>query len=170
MNKIKNISVIVLAIIVSACATPSQNVYDFREAGQSTIVEFGRVINVREIKIKGENTGVGAIAGGVAGAGVGSNIGGGDGQVYSAIGGALVGAVAGGLTEQALQNKTGIEYTIVTEHKKFLTIPQYIAKGEEIFRKGDRVMVQTSGSYQRVLSTKDIADTVKGVKAPTIVD
>lgn len=157
-------------LTLTSCATPSQNVYDFREAGQSTIVEFGTVIKARDIQIRGENSGVGALAGGVAGAGIGSNVGNGDGQVYGAIGGAIVGAVAGGLAEQALQNKRGVEYTIVTEHKKILTIPQYIKKDERVFAKGDRVMVQTSGSYQRVLTADDLPEIVKKPKGIKVVD
>lgn len=157
-------------LVLSACATQSQNVYDFREAGQSTIVEFGTVLKVRDIQIKGENTGVGSLAGGVAGAGAGSAMGNGDGQAFAMIGGALIGAVAGGVAEQAIQDQRGLEYTIVTENKKIMTIPQYIKKGEPVFAKGSRVMVQTSGSYQRVLGADDLPDTVKKPKGIKVVD
>lgn len=157
-------------LALTACATPSQNVYDFREAGQSTIVEFGTVLKVRDIEIKGENTGVGALAGGIAGAGAGSAVGNGDGQAIAMVGGALVGAVAGGLAEQAIQDQRGLEYTIITENKKVLTIPQYIKKDEPVFPKGSRVMIQTSGSYQRVLGADDLPETVKKPKGIKVVD
>ncbi len=157
-------------LMLSACTTQSQNVYDFREAGQSATVEFGTVLKVRDIQIKGENTGVGSLAGGVAGAGAGSAMGSGDGRAFAMIGGALIGAVAGGLAEQGIQDQRGLEYTIITEKKKVLTIPQYIKKDEPVFAKGSRVMVQTSGSYQRVLGADDLPDTVKKPKGIKVVD
>lgn len=166
----KYLTLIATSFLLTACATPSQNVYDFKEAGQATIVQFGTVLKVRNIEIKGENTGVGALAGGVAGAGAGSAIGSGDGQAFAMIGGALVGAVAGGLAEQAIQDQRGIEYTIVTENKKIITIPQYIKKDEPVYKKGSTVMVQTSGSYQRVLDGGDMPETVKRPKGPKIID
>lgn len=161
---------IATSFLLTACATPSQNVYDFKEAGQSTIVQFGTVLKVRDIEIKGENSGVGALAGGVAGAGAGSAVGNGDGQAIAVVGGAIIGAVAGGFAEQAIQDKRGVEYTIVTENKKIITIPQYIKKDEPIFKKGSTVMVQTSGSYQRVLDGGDMPETVKRPRGPKIVE
>lgn len=166
----KKILILASAILLTACATPSQNVYDFREAGQSTIVEFGTVLKVRDIQIKGENTGVGALAGGVAGAGVGSAVGSGDGQAVAIVGAAIVGAVAGGLAEQAIQDQRGLEYTIITESKKVITIPQYIKKDEPVFPKGSRVMVQTSGSYQRVLGADDMPEEVKKPKGIKVIE
>ena len=161
---------IATSLVLTACATPSQNVYDFTEAGQSTIVEFGTVLKVRDIEIKGKNSGVGALAGGVAGAGAGSAVGNGDGQAVAIIGGALIGAVAGSMAEQAIQDQRGLEYTIITENKKVITIPQYIKKDEPVFPKGSRVMVQTSGSYQRVLGGEDMPEVVKRPKGIKVVD
>lgn len=166
----KLIALFFLPFVLTACATPSQDVYDFKEAGQSTLVEFGTVLKVRDIQIKGENTGTGAVVGGLAGAGAGSAVGGGNGRAYTAIGGLVVGAVAGGLAEQAMSDKRGVEYTIVTEKGKVITIPQYTKKEEPIFAKGTRVMVQTSGSYQRVLTADDLPETVKRPKGIKVVD
>lgn len=159
-----------LLLALTGCATQSQDVYDFREAGQSTIVEFGTVLKVRPIQIKGQNTGTGAVIGGLAGATGGSAIGGGDGRIYGAIGGLVVGAVAGAVAEQAIQDKKGMEYTIVTEKGKVLTIPQYLKKEEPVYPKGTRVMVQTSGSYQRVLTAEDLPTEVKRPKGIKVVD
>jgi outer membrane lipoprotein SlyB len=166
----KILAVLALPVLLAACATPSQDVYDFSEAGQSTLVEFGTVLKVRDIEIKGGNSGGGALAGGLVGAGAGSAVGGGDGRAYTALGGAVIGAVAGGLAEQALKDKRGVEYTIVTEKGKIITIPQYTKKEEPIFGKGSRVMVQTSGSYQRVLKADDLPETVKRPKGIKVVD
>lgn len=166
----KLLSILSIPLLLSACATQSQDVYDFREAGQSTLVEFGTVLKVRDIQIKGENTGTGSALGAVGGAAAGSSIGGGDGRLAGALGGLVVGAVAGGLAEQGMNDKRGVEYTIVQENKKIITIPQYIKKEEPIFPKGTRVMIQTSGSYQRVLTAEDLPETVKRPKGIKVVD
>lgn len=157
-------------LLLSGCETPGQNVYDFREAGQSVIVEFGTVVDVRPIKIKGPNTGVGAATGGVAGAALGAQVGQGDGAVAGVIGGVIVGVVAGAMAEQAMADRTGLDYTIVTEHGKTITIPQYFKKNEPIIKNGARVMVQTSGSYQRVLPAEHLPTSIKRPKGIKVVD
>jgi outer membrane lipoprotein SlyB len=157
-------------LLLTACETPSQNVYDYREAGRSVIVEFGTVVDVRPIKIKGQNTGVGAGAGAIAGGVAGANIGQGDGQIAGMAAGILVGAVAGAVAEQTIQDSEGREMTIVTEKGKTLTIAQYFKKNEPIIQKGERVMVQTSGSYQRVLPAEHLPAEVKRPKGIKVID
>jgi outer membrane lipoprotein SlyB len=155
---------------LTACSTPGQNVYDFTEAGQSVLVEFGTVVDVNPITIKGPNTGVGAGVGAVAGAGLGSQVGNGNGALAAAIGGAIAGAVAGAVAEQAAQDKSGFVYTITTEHGKTITIPQYYHKDEKPIKVGERVMVQTSGSYQRVLPAEHLPTQIKRPKGIKVVD
>ncbi len=156
--------------LLTACETPGQNVYDYREAGQSVIVEFGTVVDVRPIKIKGPNSGVGAGVGAVAGAGLGSQVGSGDGAVVGAVGGLVIGAVAGAMAEQAMQDRTGLDYTIVTESGKTMTVSQYFKKDEPVIQNGARVMVQTSGSYQRVLPADHLPEQIKRPKGIKVVD
>ena len=157
-------------LFLTACETPSQNVYDFREAGRSVIVEFGTVVDVRLIKIKGQNTGVGAGAGALAGGTAGSNLVQGDGQIVGIAAGALAGAVVGSVAEQAVQDSEGREITVVTEKGKTLTVAQYFKKNEPIIQKGERVMVQTSGSYQRVLPADHLPTEIERPKGIKVVD
>ena len=157
-------------LLLNACETPSQNVYDYREAGRSVIVEFGTVVDVRPIKIKGQNTGVGAGAGAIAGGTLGSQVGGGDGQIAGAAVGIIAGAVAGAIAEQQLQDRSGREFTVVTEKGKTITIAQYFKKDEPIIQNGERVMVQTSGSYQRILPAEHLPTEIKRPKGIKIVE
>lgn len=60
--------------------------------------------------------------------------------------------------------------TIVTEKGKTLTIAQYFKKDEPIIQKGERVMVQTSGSYQRVLPADHLPTEIKRPKGIKVVD
>lgn len=161
---------LVALLFLTACETPSQNVYDYREAGRSVIVEFGTVVDVRPIKIKGQNTGAGAGVGAVGGAMAGSQIGSGDGQVAGAAAGLVAGAVAGAMAEQAMQDREGREFTVVTEEGNTLTIAQYFKKDEPIIQKGERVMVQTSGSYQRILPAEHLPTEIKRPKGIKVVD
>lgn len=166
----KKLVLLISLLTLSACGTPSQNVYDFREAGRSVIVVFGTVVDVRPITIKGENTGTGAALAGVGGAAAGAQMGNGSGQIAGAAAGAIVGIAAGAVAEQALQNKEGREYTVVTEGGRTITIAQYFKPDEPIIQNGERVMVQTSGSYQRILPAEHLPEEIKRPKGIKVVD
>lgn len=167
----KKIATILLCLALSACAkNQGQNRYNYNEVGQSTIVEYAVIVKTKEVDITGRNTGTGAAAGALAGGVGGYQVGNGNGQLAATIGGAVIGAIAGGVAEQALADQKGYEYTIVTEDKKTKTVVQNQNKEDQVFKKGDRVMVQTTGTYQRVLPTDDLPDQVKRPKGIKIVD
>jgi outer membrane lipoprotein SlyB len=158
------------ALLAGCVKNPSQNTYNYNEVGQSVIVEFAQVVQVKEVDIQGRNTGTGAALGAAAGGTAGYQVGNGNGQLGGAIAGVLVGAVAGAAIEQAAANQKGYEYIVVTEHKETKTIVQYQDPKDVVFKKGDRVMVQTKGTYQRVMSTEDLPSEVKRPKGIKIVD
>lgn len=160
-----------LALALTGCVkNPSQNNYSYNEVGQSVIVEFAQIVKVKDVDITGRNTGTGAAMGATAGGVAGYQFGNGNGQAGAAIAGVLVGAIAGAAIEQAAANQKGYEYTVVTEHKETKTIVQYQNPEDVVFKKGDRVMVQTKGTYQRVLSTDDLPTEIKRPKGIRIVD
>lgn len=154
-------TVAVLSILsLMACQQPGQNVYDEKDLGRSSLVVFGRVITERPITIKRETTGAGATAGAAAGAVGGSAVGGGRGALLMLIAGAVVGGVAGHYTEQGLLNDNGIEYTIKTsnpgkEFRSIISIAQNVSKNDTPIAIGSCVMIQISGTYQRVLPQPD---------------
>lgn len=167
----RNFILIPLSVLLFACnADPSQNRYNYNEVGQSVIVEFATVVAVKPVDITGRNTGAGALAGAAVGAGAGSYAGNGSGQGWAVAGGAVAGAIAGAVVEQQAANRKGYEYVVVTEHKQTKTIVQYQNEGDVVFKQGDRVMVQTKGTYQRVLPTDNLPDTIKRPKGINIVD
>lgn len=169
--RIKLVASLLIVTSLSACArNPGQNQYNYNEVGQSTIVEFARVVAVKSVDIRGKNTGTGAAAGGVAGSVAGYQVGNGNGQAGGLIAGAVVGAIAGAAIEQAAADQKGYEYVVVTEHKETKSIVQYQNKDDVVFRKGDRVMVQTTGTYQRIMPTDDLPEEIKRPKGIKIVD
>lgn len=156
--------------LLTGCVTNSQSRYNYDQVGRSSVVEFGTVIAIRNIDITGQNTGAGALAGGTAGGLIGTQVGSGNGGIAGVLGGILIGAAAGALAEQAMANRTGIEYTIVLQNSKVITVAQEVAKEDRVFAAGDRVMVQASGSYQRVLPTDHIPTEIDRPKGITVKD
>jgi outer membrane lipoprotein SlyB len=163
-------SLLAATMLAGCVANPSQNRYSYKEVGQSAVLDFATVVSVRPIDIQGKNTGAGAVAGGTAGALGANGIGEGNGQAAAMIGGAVIGAIAGGVIEQQLANQKGYLYIVVTEHKDTKRITQYQNPDDVVFRKGDRVMIETKGTYQRLLPTDDIPETIQRPKGIKIVD
>ena len=155
---------------LSGCAKPGQNQYSHKDVGQSTLVEFGTVLAVRNVDIIGENTGVGALIGAGTGAGAGSYVGGGTGNVWAIAGGALIGGIAGAFAEQGISDGPGIEYAIIKENGQTVTIVQNKKDGDIMFPVGSRVLVQISGSYQRVLPADHLPEYVQRPKGIKVVD
>lgn len=167
---IKVFAVLLLVFTLSSCATDSQNTYGDYDIGRQNEVEFGRIVRVREVKIQGQNTGVGSTVGATAGGIAGAQIGQGNGSVAGAIGGVVIGAIIGGIAEQQAQKRKGIEYTITKRNGKTVTIVQNIAKDDKPLLKGQRVLIQTSGKYMRVLPDDDLPEKVKKPKKIEVVD
>ncbi len=167
----KIIALLLITAQLTACVpNSSQNQYNAHEVGRNVDMEFGKIIRVREVKIQQENTGIGATGGMLAGAAAGSTIGGGDGQAAAIIGGLIIGAIAGGIAEQHLQNQVGYEYLVATKSKKVKKILQNQHKDDVVFQKGDQVMIETSGGFQRVLPMDDLPEKVKKPKGITVTD
>lgn len=168
--KTKLLALALVAIITSACANTSQNTYNETEVGKATTVTFGTVLGTREVDIKGENSGLGAIGGAAVGAGLGSEFGSGTGNAWATGLGAVAGLAAGALGEQELKDRKGVEYTITLESGETMTIVQELASGETVFPAGSRVMVQDYGKYQRVLSAAHLPETLSRPKGVKVVD
>lgn len=158
------------AFMLTGCATQNQNTYRYDEVGRSAAVSFGTVVAVREIDIIGKNTGTGAAVGAVAGAGAASNIGQGQGNAWATGAGLLAGAVIGAMAEQAMSDRKGLEYVVTLETGITLTVAQDVGKEDRVLQPGDRVMVQTSGGYQRVLPADHLPTSIKRPQGIKVTD
>ncbi len=159
-----------IAGALGACQHPNQNTYRYDEVGKSSAVSFGTVVAVRTIDIIGRNTGAGALIGGAAGAGAGSAIGSGSGNGWAIGAGLVAGGVVGALAEQAASDRKGLEYTVVLESGVTLTIAQESPADERPLQVGERVIVQNTGGYQRVLSASQLPTEVKRPQGIKVVD
>jgi outer membrane lipoprotein SlyB len=145
--------ILISLLLLAACApNQGQNRYNQAEIGKATELDFGKIIAVKPVAITGENSGVGQGAGIAAGAVAGYQVGNGNGQLAGMVAGAIIGGIIGHIAEQEAREQVGYEYIIkIDGEKKARSIVQYQNKEDVVFKKGDRVMVQVSGSYQRVM-------------------
>ena len=157
-------------IFLSGCANSGGSRYNHTEVGKATLVEFGQVVAVRPIKITGRNSGAGAVAGGTAGGLIGTQIGQGNGGIAGILGGIIIGTALGAAAERVASNRDGTEYAIVLSNGKTVVIPQEKLDGDAVFKSGDRVMVQVSGTYQRVLTADHLPDEVTRPKGIAVRD
>lgn len=164
-------AVLFAAVALSGCAQrQSQNVYKYDEVGKATAVTFGTVVSSREVDITGKNTGTGALVGAAVGAGAGSYVGSGSGTAWAVGAGLLAGAVAGAVAEQAVADRTGVEYVVLLESGVVLTVVQDIGKEESRLPDGLRVMVQNTGGYQRVLPAEHLPTEMARPKGIKVID
>jgi outer membrane lipoprotein SlyB len=167
----KSLWLVVPLFALAACAKPQgMSQYKYDEVGRSVVVDFGTVITAREVGITGKNTGAGALTGAAVGAGAGSYVGSGSGSAWAVGGGLLAGAIVGAAAEQAIADSVGIEYVVTTEKGTTMTVVQNMNKEDTVIPAGSRVMVQTSGSYQRVLPADNLPTEIKRPKGIKVVD
>ena len=110
-------------------------------------VQMGIVESVREVRIEGTKTPVGAGAGAVVGGVAGSTVGGGRGSVVGTAVGAVLGGLGGAAAEESVTRQKGLEITVKLDSGQMLAITQ---AADEAFSAGDRVRVLSGGGVTRV--------------------
>jgi outer membrane lipoprotein SlyB len=128
---------IVIALALAGCAgSMSGNTYSRERAQKVQTVEYGKVLEVRQIQIEGTKSAVGPLAGGALGGALGSGIGRGAGSTIAVVGGAIVGAAAGAATEEAVTKQPGLEVTVRMDSGQTLSLVQGV---EPPIQAGERV-------------------------------
>jgi len=135
-------------IAVTGCAGGTGG-KDYSRAQTRSVqeVQMGYVESVREVKIEGTKTPIGAGAGAVVGGVAGSTVGSGKGSVVGTAIGAVLGGLGGAATEEAVTRKKGVEITVKLDSGRMLAITQ---TADEPFRIGDRVRVLSGDGVTRV--------------------
>jgi len=137
----------IVANLAGCAPSLSGNVYSRDQARNEQSVRLGVVESVREVRIEGTRSGVGATAGAVIGGIAGSNIGSGRGSQIGSVVGAVAGGVAGQAGEQAATGKTGLEITVRLDSGQLIAVVQ---EADEAFRPGERVRILRGSSATRV--------------------
>ena len=128
-----------LIFLQTNCSLHSDSIYDREEMGQPQSFIKGVIISVRDVSIKGTQSGVGVVSGAVAGGLAGSKVSGDQTKsAIGAIGGAIVGGLVGAKAEElAIQPDVG---------EPFISIQV----NEENLRSGERVMIINSDKIRIV--------------------
>jgi outer membrane lipoprotein SlyB len=135
---------IVLAVASSLGACASSRIGDgntvSRDATRSVSeVEYGVVIDARQVNIQGTRSGVGAVAGAAVGAAAGSQIGGSrSDNIAAGVVGGIIGAVAGDAVEEGVTSQKGIQYTVRPDRGRDIVVTQ---GAEYMIRVGARVQI-----------------------------
>jgi outer membrane lipoprotein SlyB len=98
----------------------------------------GTVESIRSVEVRGDATGVGAVAGGVTGAVVGHQLGNGRGNTAMTVLGAAGGAYAGNEIEKNVKKHVVYRVTVKMDDGSFRTVSQ---AAEPAFAVGDKVRV-----------------------------
>ncbi len=107
-------------------------------ARDSACASCGTVESIRTVELKGNATGLGAVAGGVTGAVVGNQIGRGNGNTAMTILGAAGGALAGNEIEKNVKKHYSYRVTVRMADGSFRTVSQSSAPAVAV---GERVRV-----------------------------
>lgn len=144
---------LMLALCVAAnlagCAPANTNTtYTSADIGRTAQIAYGVIVSMREVRVQGQPTGVGAVGGAAAGAVAGSYIGGRDprANVLGAIGGALLGGLAGSAVENSASSGVAVEFIIREDNGHTISVVQ---TNEDQFRPGERVVL-TRGARTRI--------------------
>jgi outer membrane lipoprotein SlyB len=143
------IAIAACAVVLGACAYPPAGPGDYHayQVRGEQSVNFGVVESVRDVRLHGPNTGVGAASGSAIGMVAGSNVGGGSGQFVGAVAGTILGGIIGNNVEQSSTERPGVEVTVLLDSGKYLAVVQ---ENTEPFRAGDRVRVLSGRGLTRV--------------------
>lgn len=175
-------TILAAALVAAGCTSPkvSDSLYRSSEVGTSKRIVRCRVLEVREVMIRDDDSGekgeaVGAVAGGLTGGILGSTVGGGAGQGIATVGGATVGAVAGGAAGRQLSDKMhtrqGVEYSIILSDGSEQTHVQDFLDGDRVVQVGEtcRLQIEHDGK-NRVLPAEHLQDRIQAPKQTQIIN
>jgi outer membrane lipoprotein SlyB len=145
----KALWILLIPALLAGCASGrGGDDYERAEARKVYEVKMGTIESLRQVRLEGTDSGVGAIAGGAVGGIAGSTVGGGRGSMVGAVLGAVAGGLAGAAGEEAATRKPGVEIVVRIDFGRTIAIVQE-DKGEN-FKVGERVRILESSGQARV--------------------
>ena len=132
----------------SGCSLHSGSTYNRNEMGSPQYFKKGVIVSVRDVEIKGTESGAGAVAGATAGGLAGSTLGGNTAtRVLGALGGAVIGGVLGHTTEDIITSGGASEFIIQPDEGEAYAIIQV---NDEELKPGEKVLIMDSGKVRIV--------------------
>ena len=133
------IPILLLVGIFSGCSLHSASTYERGEMGAPTTFKKGVILSVRDVKIKGTESGAGAAAGAAAGGLAGSTLGGSTAtRALGGLGGAVIGGLVGHTTENAITGGNASEFIVQPDSGNPYSIVQV---NDEELKAGERILI-----------------------------
>ena len=131
----------------------SGSVYEQAELGSPTYFKKGVISSVRDVTIKGTESGLGVVAGATAGGLAGSTLGGNTAtRALGGLGGAVIGGIVGHATENLITKGNASEFIIHPDEGEPFSIVQ---ENDEELKEGERVLILESGKL-RIVRDKNV--------------
>ena len=144
----KIIRILLMVGIFSGCSLHSGSTYERGEMGAPTTFKKGVILSVRDVKIKGTESGVGAAAGATAGGLAGSTLGGNTAtRALGGLGGAVIGGIIGHTTENVITGGDASEFIVQPDAGDPYAIVQV---NDEELKAGERILIIESGQLRVV--------------------
>lgn len=147
-KKVTVFFLLILLLIFSGCSLHSGSTYERSEMGSPEYFKKGVIVSVRDVEIKGTESGAGAVAGATAGGLAGSTLGGNTAtRTLGALGGAVIGGIVGHATEDVITSGNASEFIIQPDEGEPYAIVQV---NDEELKAGERVLIMDSGKVRIV--------------------
>lgn len=146
----------VLALSLSGCyTTHSSSTYSRQQMGRAATVTHGVIVSMREVDIKGTESGIGATSGAAAGA-IGGSYAGGTGRTTAlgVIGGAVAGGVVGALAEGEVTKTKATEFLIKEENGDLIAIVQL---NDQDLKPNEKILIMRMDKIRIVRDTTESA-------------
>ena len=145
----KNIfSILLYVSIFAGCSLHSGSTYEREEMGSPATFKKGVILSVRDVNIKGTESGAGAAAGAVAGGLAGSTLGGSTAtRALGGLGGAVIGGIIGNTTENLITGGDASEFIVQPDAGESYAIVQV---NDEELKAGERVLIIESAMLRIV--------------------
>jgi outer membrane lipoprotein SlyB len=130
------------------CSLHSGSTYERGDMGVPSSFKKGFILSVRDVKIKGTESGVGAAAGATAGGLAGSTLGGSTAtRALGGLGGAVIGGIVGHTTENIITGGDASEFIVQPDAGEPYAIVQV---NDEELKAGERILIIESGKLRIV--------------------
>jgi outer membrane lipoprotein SlyB len=138
----------IISLIFTGCSLHSGSTYERGEMGSPEYFKKGVILSVRDVEIKGTESGAGVVAGATAGGLAGSSLGDTTAtRALAVLGGAVVGGLVGLGAEEVITSGSASEFIIQPEEGKPYAIVQV---NDEELKVGDKVLIMDSGKLRIV--------------------
>ena len=144
----KMLPFLIFFVFLGGCSLHSGSIYERGEMGAPAYFKKGVILSVRDVKIKGRESGAGALAGAAAAGLAGSTLGNNTAtKSLGGLGGAVIGGIVGNTTENLITGGNASEFLIQPDKGESYSLVQVNDKN---LKAGERVLIMESDKLRIV--------------------